>query len=183
MGNHWTNKNVLVTGVTGLLGSWLAEELDARGANVVGLVRDSVPRARVYHDGIAARITMVHGRLEDASLLERCLNEYEVESVFHLAAQTIVPIANANPLSTFEANIKGTWTLLEACRRNPKVRSISVASSDKAYGDQKQLPYTEDMALEGRHPYDVSKSCADLISQMYSRHYALPLCVTRCGNL
>ncbi|GAB4485708.1 MAG: GDP-mannose 4,6-dehydratase [Thermodesulfovibrionales bacterium] len=183
MEKHWLNKSVFVTGVTGLLGSWLAGELVDRGAHVVSLVRDAVPRARVYHDGIASSITMVHGQLEDSSLLERTLNEYEVESVFHLAAQTIVPIANANPLSTFESNIKGTWTLLEACRRTPRIRTIVVASSDKAYGEQKNLPYTEHMALEGSHPYDVSKSCADLISRMYGRHYGLPVCVTRCGNL
>jgi CDP-glucose 4,6-dehydratase len=125
----------------------------------------------------------VHGAVEDYALLERVLNEYEVDTVFHLAAQTLVTVANQNPLSTFSSNIGGTWNLIEACRRNPQVRRIIVASSDKAYGNQAVLPYTEDVPLQGRHPYDVSKSCADLIAQAYVTTYGLPVCVTRCGNL
>jgi len=179
----WLNKNVFVTGCTGLLGSWLSEELINLGANVIGLMRDHVPQSRIYREGLIGRITTVPGSLEDYYLIERALNEYEIEVVFHLAAQTIVPIANNNPLSTFESNIKGTWVLLEACRRNKQVKKIIVASSDKAYGEQKVLPYTEEMSLMGRSPYDVSKSCADLIAQMYFHHYRLPVCVTRCGNL
>lgn len=181
--SNWLNKNVFITGSTGLLGSALTEELVKRGANVTGLLRDYVPRSRIYLERIAERINAVSGSLEDYPLMERILNEYEIEVVFHLAAQTIVPIANNNPFSTFEANIKGTWVLLEACRRNKQVKKIVVASSDKAYGQQKNLPYTEDMPLEGRNPYDVSKSCADLLAQMYYHHYNLPVCVTRCGNL
>jgi CDP-glucose 4,6-dehydratase len=115
-------------------------------------------------------------------LLERILNEYEIDTVFHLAAQTIVEIANNNPVSTFEANIKGTWNILEACRRNKKVKKIIIASSDKAYGYQTGLPYNEGFPLIGRYPYDVSKSCADLISRSYFETYSLPVCVTRCGN-
>lgn len=183
MMNKWLNKNVFVTGCTGLLGSWLTEELITHGANIIGLVRDHVPRSRIFQTGVIDKITVVEGSLEDYYLMERTLNEYEIEVVFHLAAQTIVPIANNNPLSTFESNIKGTWVLLEACRRNKQVKKIIVASSDKAYGEHKILPYTEEMPLQGRNPYDVSKSCADLISQMYFYHYGLPVCVTRCGNL
>jgi len=179
----WLNKNVFVTGCTGLLGSWLAEELISLGVNVIGLERDHVPQSRLYREALTDKITVVYGNLEDYHIVERTLNEYEVEIVFHIAAQTIVPIANKNPLSTFESNIKGTWILLEACRRNERVKKIIVASSDKAYGEQKILPYTEEMPLMGRNPYDVSKSCADLIAQMYFYHYELPICVTRCGNL
>jgi CDP-glucose 4,6-dehydratase len=179
----WLNKNVFVTGCTGLLGSWLAEELISLGVNVIGLERDHVPQSRLYREALIDKITVVYGNLEDYHIVERTLNEYEVEIVFHIAAQTIVPIANKNPLSTFESNIKGTWILLEACRRNERVKKIIVASSDKAYGEQKILPYTEEMPLMGRNPYDVSKSCADLIAQMYFYHYELPICVTRCGNL
>lgn len=178
----WKDRNVLVTGCTGLLGSWLTEALADEGANVIGLVRDSVPRSRLNITGVLGRINVVRGDVEDYALLERTLNEYEVESVFHLAAQTIVTIANRNPISTFETNIKGTWNLLEACRRSPLVKRIVVASSDKAYGDQLKLPYDETTPLEGRHPYDVSKSCADLISRAYYDTYKLPVCVTRCGN-
>lgn len=183
MRKNWLNKNVFVTGCSGLLGSWLVEELIHNGANVIGLLRDYVPQSRIYRDGLIKKITTVSGNIEDFYLIERALNEYEIEIVFHLAAQTIVPIANNNPLSTFETNIKGTWTLLEACRRNRKIKKIIVASSDKAYGEHQKLPYTEDMPLEGKYPYDVSKSCADLIAQMYFHYYKIPVCVTRCGNL
>lgn len=178
----WQNRNVFVTGCTGLLGSWLTAELVQRGANVTGLVRDLVPRAKLNWSGVVNRINVVRGEVEDYALLERALNEYEIETVFHLAAQTIVGTANRNPTSTFETNIQGTWNLLEACRRNPMVRQIVVASSDKAYGAQPKLPYDETTPLEGRHPYDVSKSCVDLIAQAYFKTFKLPVCVTRCGN-
>lgn len=181
--NLWLNKNVLVTGCTGLLGSWIAEELVALKANMIALIRDHVPQSRIYKEGLINKIKVVSGSLENYDVVERVLNEYEIEVVFHLAAQAIVPIANNNPISTFESNIKGTWILLEACRRNKKIKKIVVASSDKAYGENEGLPYTEDMPLQGRNPYDVSKSCADLIAQMYFYHYDLPVCVTRCGNL
>lgn len=178
----WKNRNVFVTGCTGLLGSWLTKTLVERGANVTGLVRDLVPKSNLNWSGFNDKINIVRGEIEDYFLLERTINEYEVDTVFHLAAQTIVTIANRNPLSTFESNIKGTWNILEACRRSPLVKRIVVASSDKAYGDQEKLPYDEDTSLEGRHPYDVSKSCSDLLCRAYFETYKLPVCVTRCGN-
>jgi CDP-glucose 4,6-dehydratase len=181
--SFWSGRNVFVTGCTGFLGRWLTGELLDRGAHVVGLVRDVVPSAPFFVDGIAARISSVRGALEDYPLLERAVNEYEIDSVFHLGAQAIVGAANRNPLATFEANVRGTWNLLEACRRNPKVSRVVVASSDKAYGIHATLPYDEDAPLRGTHPYDVSKSCADLISVTYHHTYGTPVCVTRCGNL
>lgn len=181
--SHWKNRNVFVTGCTGLLGSSLTRHLVEQGANVVGLVRDGVPRSLLVQEGLLQQISIVHGALEDYMLLERALNEYEIEVVFHLAAQTIVGTANRNPLSTFEANIKGTWQLLEACRRVPTVKRVVFASSDKAYGDHEVLPYQEDAPLIGRHPYDVSKSCSDLIAQSYHHTYGMNVCITRCGNL
>ncbi|TAL09714.1 MAG: NAD-dependent epimerase/dehydratase family protein [Nitrospirae bacterium] len=181
--NFWRDRPVLVTGCTGLLGSWLTADLVERGASVVGLIRDNVPRTNFLKLRLDQRITTVRGEIEDYFLLERVLNEYEIEAVFHLAAQTIVTIANRNPVSTFETNIKGTWNLLEACRRSPTVKRIVVASSDKAYGDQKKLPYRENAPLQGAHPYDVSKSAADLLATSYWHTYRLPVCVTRCGNL
>ncbi len=180
--SYWRDRPVFVTGCTGLLGSWLTAELVEQGASVVGLVRDNVPRTNFLKLHLDQRITTIRGEIEDYFLLERILNEYEIEAVFHLAAQTIVTIANRNPVSTFETNIKGTWNLLEACRRSPTVKRIIVASSDKAYGDQKALPYQEDAPLQGAHPYDVSKSAADLLATTYWRTYRLPVCVTRCGN-
>lgn len=150
---------------------------------MVGLIRDTVPRTNFLRLRLNERVATVRGQVEDYFLLERILGEYEVETVFHLAAQTIVTIANRNPLSTFEANIKGTWNILEAARRSPTVKRIVIASSDKAYGDQKELPYREDAPLQGTHPYDVSKSCADLLASSYWQTYGLPVCVTRCGNL
>lgn len=180
--DFWRDKNVFITGCTGLLGSWLTIELENRGANIIGLVRDLVPKSNLNWSGFDDRINIVRGNVEDYSLIERAINEYEVDTIFHLAAQTIVTAANRNPISTFEANIKGTWNILEVCRRAPLVKSIVVASSDKAYGAQEKLPYDENTPLQGRHPYDVSKSCADLICRAYYETYGLPVCVTRCGN-
>lgn len=180
--DFWKNRNVFVTGCTGLLGSWLTRTLVERGAMVTGLIRDLNPYSYLRSSGTEERINVVRGSVEDLYTIERALNEYEIDTVFHLAAQTIVEISNRNPLSTFESNVKGTWVLLEACRRSPIVKRIVVASSDKAYGDQVQLPYTETAPLEGRHPYDVSKSCADLIALSYHETFGLPLSVTRCGN-
>jgi len=179
----WKGKNVFITGCTGFLGSYLAKELIRQGANVTGLVRDVIPKSYLYSGDESKKINTVIGSLEDEPLLERALGEYEIDTVFHVAAQAIVGIANRNPLSTFEANIRGTYNMLEAARRSPLVRRIVVASSDKAYGEQTQLPYTEDMPLKGSHPYDVSKSCTDLIAQAYHKTYGLPVCITRCGNL
>ncbi len=181
--HFWQDRNVFITGCTGLLGSWLTMALVECGANVVGLIRDWVPRSNLFWSGYGQRITTVRGDVTDYATVERALGEYEIDAVFHLAAQTIVGIANRNPLSTFETDIKGTWTVLEACRRSPLVRRIVVASSDKAYGDQDKLPYDESAPLQGRHPYDVSKSCADLIAQAYGLTYHLPVAVTRCGNI
>ena len=182
MSSFWRDRSVLVTGCTGLLGSWMTQELVARGARVVGLVRDWVPQSRLFTEGLSQQITTVYGCIEDLSTLERAINEHEIDTVFHLAAQTIVGVANLEPLATFEANIKGTWNLLEACRRVGGVSRIVVASSDKAYGDQEILPYDETTPLQGEHPYDVSKSCADLICRTYYVSYGLPVCITRCGN-
>lgn len=182
MTDFWKNRNVFITGCTGLLGSHLTQLLVDRKANVVGLVRDIVPKSNLVQSGVYHKINIVRGCTEDFFTVERALNEYEIDAVFHLAAQTIVGIANRNPLSTFESNIKGTWCVLEACRRVPVVKSIVVASSDKAYGEQGRLPYQETAPLQGSHPYDVSKSCADLIAYAYYQTYKLPVCVTRCGN-
>ena len=178
----WQDRPVLVTGATGLVGGWLVERLVNAGAEVVCLVRDWVPQSQLVRDGWVDRVRVVRGDLCDQDLLERTLGEYEVETVMHLAAQAIVGIANRNPVSTFESNIRGTWCLLEACRRSPRVAQIVVASSDKAYGEADRLPYTEETPLSGRHPYDVSKSCADLIAQSYAVTYGTPLVITRCGN-
>ena len=182
MSEFWRDRSVLVTGCTGLLGNWLVAELLERGALVTGLVRDLVPQSRLYAGDWYRQINIVRGCVEDLSTVERTINEYEVDTVFHLAAQTIVGVANREPLATFETNIKGTWNILEACRRVGGVSRIVIASSDKAYGDQLVLPYSETTPLQGEHPYDVSKSCADLISRAYYVSYGLPVCITRCGN-
>src|SRR5436305_7414603 len=178
----WRDRRVFVTGCTGLVGAWTVRALLERGAHVVGLVRDQVAGSELVRGGLMERIDVVHGCVENQPLLERALGEYEIQTVMHLAAQTIVGIANKSPLSTFETNIKGTWSLLEAARRCGRPPHVVVASSDKAYGEQKVLPYTEETPLEGRHPYDASKSCADILSLTYAHSYKLPVCVTRCGN-
>ncbi|MCI0577608.1 MAG: GDP-mannose 4,6-dehydratase [Chloroflexi bacterium] len=183
MSSFWQDKRVFVTGCAGFLGSWLTAALVSAGADVIGLIRDRVPQSQLVRSGTVQRIKIVEGDVSDYTLMERSLAEYEVGFIFHLAAQTIVGIANRAPLSTFETNVKGTWALLEAARRNPTVQGVVVASSDKAYGDQPELPYREEAPLQGRHPYDVSKSCADLIAQAYAHTYQMPLAVTRFANL
>jgi CDP-glucose 4,6-dehydratase len=181
--SFWQDRRVFITGCSGFLGSWLTARLIAVGADVVGLVRDQVPHSELVRSGLLSKIYVVEGDVNDYALIERTLAEYEIDTTFHLAAQTIVTIANRAPLSTFETNVKGTWVMLEAARRNPTVSRIVVASSDKAYGTQARLPYREDSPLVGRHPYDVSKSCADLIAQAYAHSYDMPVVVTRFANL
>lgn len=178
----WLDRPVFVTGGTGLVGSWLVRRLVEAKADVVCLLRDWVPQSELVRTGLIERVKVVHGDIRDRNLLERALGEFEIDTVIHLAAQTIVTIANRNPISTFETNIAGTWNLLEASHRSPKVRQIILASSDKAYGDQDKLPYSEDTPLQGRHPYDVSKSAADLLAHTYAKSYELPVAITRCGN-
>ncbi len=178
----WLDRPTLVTGSTGLIGGWLIQHLLNQGADVVCLVRDWVPNSEFVRRRLIDKVNVVRGDVSDQQLIERTLGEYEVDTVIHLAAQTIVGIANRNPVSTFQTNIAGTWSILEACRRSPTVKQIVVASSDKAYGEHEVLPYTEDATLRGRHPYDVSKSCADLIAQSYAATFGLPVGITRCGN-
>jgi CDP-glucose 4,6-dehydratase len=178
----WRDRPTFVTGGTGLIGGWLVQSLVNAGADVVCLVRDWVPQSVLFTESLHRSVKVVRGDLRDQALLERALGEYEIDTVLNLAAQTIVQIANRNPTSTFETNVAGTWRLLEACRHSPTVKQIVMASSDKAYGDCETLPYDESTPLQGRHPYDVSKSCGDLISQAYATTYGLPVTVTRCGN-
>jgi CDP-glucose 4,6-dehydratase len=180
--DFWRDRPTLVTGATGLVGSWLVRRLVDARADVVCVVRDWVPTSELVRAGLLERVRVVRGDVCDQRLLERTLGEYEVDTVLHLAAQTIVPIANRNPVSTFESNVRGTWMLLEACRRSPRVKQIVVASSDKAYGEQEVLPYDEGMPLRARHPYDVSKACSDLIAQTYAATYRSNVAITRCGN-
>lgn len=182
MPGFWEHRPTFVTGATGLLGGWLVRRLIDARADVVCLIRDWVPQSELVRGQLIEQVKVARGDVRDQALLERILGEYEVDTVFHLAAQTIVPIANRNPLSTFETNIAGSWALLEACRRSPAVKQIVMSSSDKAYGDHDHLPYNEETPLQGRHPYDVSKSCADLIAQSYAATYGLPVAITRCGN-
>jgi CDP-glucose 4,6-dehydratase len=175
--------NVLVTGATGIVGGWLVKALVERGDRVACLIRDVVPDAHFYSLGLDRKAATVRGALESLDDVVRALNEYEVEVCYHLGAQAIVTTGNRNPLSTFEANIKGSWNVLEAARHHRPLRRLVFASSDKAYGDLETLPYTEDMPLRGSHPYDASKSCADLLAQCYLATYKVPVAVVRCGNI
>lgn len=179
--DFWQGRPVAVTGATGFLGNHLTAALVAVGARAVILVRDTVPSSAIQ-DGWWPKVSIVTGPVEDQSLLERMFAEYAVATVFHLAAQTQVGVANRNPVPTYEANVRGTWALLEAARRTSTVRQIVTASSDKAYGEQTVLPYTEDMPLLAVNPYDVSKACSDLIAQSFARVHEVPVVVTRCGN-
>lgn len=181
--SFWSDRTVLVTGAGGFVGSWLTAGLVRSGARVVAILRDSPGEALLRKQGVLSEVTVLQGSITDYRLVERALNEYEVDSCFHLAAQAIVSAANRSPISTFEANIQGTWTLLEACRLTPAVKRIVVASSDKAYGDQPILPYTEDTSLYGRYPYDASKVCTDVLARCYAGTYDLPIAVARCANI
>ncbi|MEN8237071.1 MAG: GDP-mannose 4,6-dehydratase [Pseudomonadota bacterium] len=182
MQSFWQDRRTFITGASGLVGGWLVEKLLEKGTDVVILLRDWVPGTQLIASKLFEKTTIVRGDLSDSRKLERILAEYEIESVIHLAAQTIVPIANKNPLSTFESNIAGTWNLLEACRLVQSISSVVVASSDKAYGDAPELPYKEDMPLRAAYPYDVSKACADMISLSYAKTFDVPVAITRCGN-
>lgn len=183
MSSFWNGKRVFITGCTGFLGSWLTKNLVDNGAEVTGLIRDVTPKSNLRLSGTINSISAVYGSLDNYQLIERVLNEHEIDTCFHLGAQTIVTTANRSPLSTFESNIRGTWNILEAARNCKMIERVLVASSDKAYGCHDTLPYTEDAPLKGSHPYDVSKSCADLIAQAYFKTYSVPVAVTRCGNL
>ncbi|MEH1841241.1 MAG: GDP-mannose 4,6-dehydratase [Nostoc sp.] len=180
--NFWQDRPIFITGATGLVGGWLVKHLLTVGADIVCLVRDWIPQSFLIQSRVLEKIKVVRGDIFDQALLQRTLEEYEINTVIHLAAQTVVGVANRNPISTFETNIAGTWRLLEACRHSSTVKQIIVASSDKAYGEQIQLPYEENTPLKGIHPYDVSKSCADLITQTYAHTYNLPVAIARCGN-
>lgn len=181
---HWSNIPVLVTGATGIVGSWLCAELLKRGAHVVALIKDIDPQSELIRTKNLRRITVVNGRLEDYWTVESAINQHDIQVVFHLGAQAIVGSALRSPLQTFETNIRGTYNVLEACRsHNELVQGIVVASSDKAYGAHDKLPYTEDSPLIGRNPYDVSKTCADIIAQSYYETYGLPIGIARCGNI
>ncbi len=177
----WRDRPVAVTGATGFLGSHVVDQLVRLGAHVAILVRDDVVRSPVSQSW-AGKVAVVRGRVEDQAVVERLLGEYESRTVLHLAAQSQVGVANRNPAATYEANVAGTWSLLEAVRRSPRVEQVITASSDKAYGAQPVLPYDEEMPLLAVNPYDVSKACADLISSSYHKTFDVPVCVTRCGN-
>jgi CDP-glucose 4,6-dehydratase len=181
-GRFWRDRPTLVTGATGLVGAAVVRRLLGLGADLVCLVRDWVPQSESVRSGLLDRAKVVRGDVRDRDLLERVLGEYEVDTVVHLAAQTIVGIANRNPVSTFETNIGGTWALLEACRRSPAARQVVLASSDKAYGEQPALPCAEDAPLLASHPYDVSKASADMLARAYAATYDLPVVISRCGN-
>ena len=182
--DYWSGTPVLVTGATGIVGSWMCSELLDRGAHVVALIKDADPQSELLRSGTINKLSVVNGNLEDYWTVERSINEHDIQVVVHLGAQAIVGAALRSPLPTFESNIRGTYNVLEAARIHTKqVKSIVIASSDKAYGDQEILPYTEDAPLIGRHPYDVSKSCADLIAQSYNQTYGTPVGIARCGNI
>lgn len=184
MKNEWENRNVFITGGTGLVGSWLIKALVRRKSKVIVLVRDINYQTQFYRDCDYLKTDIINGSLENYNLMKRIINEYEVKTVFHLGAQTIVGAAYRDPLQTFESNIRGTYHILEACRAHQDfVKQIIIASSDKAYGIADRLPYTEDMKLAGCHPYDVSKSCTDLLAKTYYHTYKLPIAIARCGNI
>lgn len=179
---NWKGMNVFVTGADGFIGSHIANALADKGAEIITIVRDIKKKSNIDILGFKDKITIVNGDLINFNDCERIINEYEIEFCFHLAAQAIVGPANRSPLSTFESNIKGTWNILEACRISKTIKGLVVASSDKAYGQQKKLPYSEESPLKGYYPYDASKACAEILARCYFMTYNLPLAITRNAN-
>ena len=180
----WSTKRVLVTGATGMVGAWVTRWLADAGAHTVAFISDTDPQSELVRSGYIDRVSVINGRLENYDDVERAINNQEIDSIIHLGAQPIVGAADRSPRHTFESNIQGTWNVLDAARvLGGLVQRIVVASSDKAYGTQPVLPYTEDMSMNGDHPYEVSKSCTDLISTTYARTYGLPVTIARCGNI
>ncbi len=180
----WSTKRVLVTGATGMVGAWVTRWLVDAGAHTVAFISDSDPQSELFRSGYINQVSVMNGRLENYDDVERAINNQEIDSIIHLGAQPIVGAADRSPRHTFESNIQGTWNVLDAARvLSGLVKRIVVASSDKAYGTQVVLPYTEEMSMNGDHPYEVSKSCTDLISTTYARTYGLPVTIARCGNI
>ncbi|MDR6550713.1 GDP-mannose 4,6-dehydratase [Paenibacillus qinlingensis] len=180
----WKDRNVFITGCTGFLGRHLIKELIKSGAHITGLVRGNVQDSvtSTFQEELFSKINLVHGSLKDLSIIQEALENNRIDTVFHVAAQSIAGTANRNPIQTFETNIQGTWNVLESCRQHP-VKRIIIASSEKSYGEHASLPLDESFPLQGRHPYDVSKSCGDLITQAYFYTYQLPVCIARFGNV
>jgi CDP-glucose 4,6-dehydratase len=181
--SFWTDRPVLVTGATGLIGGSVVKMLLDQKADQVCLVRDWVPQCELVRSRLIEQVKLVRGDVRDQALLERVLGEYEIQTVIHLAAQSIISVANRDPAGTLDANVRGTWSLLEACRRSATVRQVVLASTDKVYGEVEQLPYTEEMPFLARYPHDVSKACAELVAQGYAATYHTPLAITRLPNI
>ena len=179
----WDGRNVLVTGAGGFKGSHLVEELSKTDANIISLVRDFDPRSYFETEGLGKKSTVVIGDIKDPVKIADIMSRYDINSVFHLGAQPLVTTALRNPKETLESNIMGTVNVLEAARLYSNATEILVVSSDKAYGPCDKLPYSETERLQGRAPYDVSKSCADLIAQMYAKVFDMPVTVSRCANV
>lgn len=181
--NFWKSKNVLVTGFEGFVGSNLTKQLLSRDAHVVGLDIKIHRKGTILDKTDYNNMVVVKGSVCNYGLVKKLIDRYKVEVVFHLAAESLVGDCQKDPARALSTNIRGTWSVLEACRHSSSITSIAVASSDKAYGNQDVLPYRENMPLQGKHPYDVSKSCADLIAYTYYHTYGVPVAITRCGNI
>ena len=179
----WQDRLALVTGATGHIGGWLVKQLLTHGAEVVCLVRDWEPQSQLVRTGLIKQVRVIQGDLCDLDLLKRGFGEYKIDTVFHLAAQSIVSIANREPVTTFDTNIRGTWSLLEACRSSQNVKQVVMASTDKVYGESDQLPYEEDMPMLAVYPHDVSKACAEMIARSYAGTYGLNIGITRLPNV
>jgi len=181
---NWEGRNILITGASGFVGSWLAESLVNKKANVIALVRDYVPISTLNYMGTDQKFkAIVNGDITDFFTVKRVFNEYEIDTCFHLAAQTIVGVANRSPIPTFETNIKGTWNILEVALNSKTIERIVIASTDKVYGEPIKLPIKEDHPILAIYPYDASKACADILSHTYFTTYGLPIGITRCCNI
>lgn len=180
MNGFWQNRPVLITGLTGFIGCWLARRLVEEGARVVGFDLDSTG-ALDLHPGLAGRIKLFRGDILDQPSLTAALREQATDTCFHLAGQSMIETGLASPVRTFDINIRGTWSVLEACRE-AGVRRVVVSSSNTIYGNQSHYPFDEDAPLNGAHPYAASKACCDIITRSYAKSADLDAVVCRQTN-
>lgn len=180
--NFWKDKRIFVTGGTGFIGTYLVDELVRKGAEVYCLAFEIQRDCNFVKKGLDKSTSLIYGDMRDFEMIKLSLEKYGIDTVFHLAAQPLVQIALRNPFETIKANVTGVLNVLEACRLT-SVKRLVIASSDKAYGSHDELPYDESFALKGGYPYDVSKSCTDLLAQAYGKTYGMDIGISRSSNV
>lgn len=177
----WNGRRVLITGANGFIGAWLSRTLIDLGAQVTGYDK-SDSGALDLHPDVKPRVKIVLGDLTDQAKMEQTLADGQIQTLYHLAAQSNIAIARGGPVPAFESNIRGTWSVLDACRVYGKLETIAVAASNTVYGDHDRHPFDESFALNANHPYSASKACADILARCYAATWGLPIAIARATN-